>query len=379
MHFSCTRRHFRNAPVALVIAAFICGGPHARARLVGSSDIPQNQQPSGRVRAEKEIALANAYLKGDGVPQDLRLAAFWYEKAAGYGDPLAQNLIGYCYQTGMGVQVDAVRAVHWYQLASSNGLIVGKVNLAVSYLFGTGVERKTETAEKLLVEAANNGSGTASAYLGEMYLFGIGVGQDKAAAEKWYEKGIKLHSYLAAFRIGAILSAPDTHPQDLNRALSLFRQAASVGFVPAMHSAGLLLVNHPALCTSRDEALSFLDQAASAGNWKSSLALGALARDGEWMPQDSHSAYFHFRVGVLQGGEDARALAQNDLKILSGKLSDDERKALDAQADAWTQKHNRTLTILYQNHEDATTFPAFALALPEPGSHAGPLIPVAPF
>ena len=40
-----------------------------------------------------------------------KMAAYWYEKAAGHGNPQAQNQIGYFYQAGIGVARDPKRAV----------------------------------------------------------------------------------------------------------------------------------------------------------------------------------------------------------------------------------------------------------------------------
>jgi hypothetical protein len=212
-----------------------------------------------------------------------------------------------------------------------------------------------------------------------MYYFGVGVQKDEAVAERWYEKAIKVHSYLADYRMGKILSEPNEHPRNIERALSLLRESASLGFVPAMHSAGLLLVNHPALCTSLEESLSLLNEAASAGEWRSSFVLGALARDGKWVPHDPRSAYFHFRVGAVQGGETASALVQNDLRILTEQISSEERVKIDEDAIAWAQKHIRNLRILYKDRKDGANIAAFALADPQSGSHAGSLIPIAPF
>src|SRR5689334_21307514 len=62
----------------------------------------------------EQLELANAYLEGRGVPQDLQKAAHWYEEAAKRGDPQAENQIGFFYQKGIGVRVDETRAVHWY-------------------------------------------------------------------------------------------------------------------------------------------------------------------------------------------------------------------------------------------------------------------------
>ncbi len=343
-------------------------------------DIPDIQGTTDQRRVGKELALGRAYLTGDGAPQDLHQAAYWYEKAAGLGDPLAQNEIGYFYQVGIGVPVDPVRAVHWYQLSASNGLTSAKVNLAVTYIRGIGVQKSPKTGEKLLMEAANKGNGIAATYLGDMHLLGVGMPRDEAAAEKWYEKSAKMHSYLGNFRMGMILSDPNRHPQDLKRALSLLRASASAGFVPAKHAAGLLLVNHPDICTSHDEALTLLNKAANAGMWKSSVVLGALARDGKWVPRDSRQAYLHFRAGELQGGEAASAVVKNDLQALSVKLSAKERMRLDEEASGWAQEHSHLLAMVYKGHNKKLLGPTVAaLADPESGSHAGLLVPLAAF
>lgn len=330
---------------------------------------------SGHV--SKEAALGEAYLTGKGVPQDLKQAAYWYEKAAGLGDPVAQNQIGYLYQVGLGVAADPVRAIHWYQLAAANGLTDAKVNLAVAYIWGTGAQRNTATGEQLLLEAAAKSNSIAAAYLGDMHYLGIGVSKDEAAGEKWYEKAVKEHSYLAEYRMGMILSEPTGHSLDIKRAVSLFRQSAAAGFVPAMHSLGRLLVNHPELCDSHEEALKLLNDAAAAGTWQSSMVLGALARDGKWVPRDDRQAYLHFRVGAIQGGDQAKALAANDLERLSATISAEDRAKLDDQAQAWAHEHGKLISMIFRGQKSGSS--AVALVVPSGGAHAGTLLPLTAF
>src|SRR5882757_939783 len=109
-----------------------------------------------------EIALAGHYFTGNGVAQDPKMAAYWYEKAAGHGNPEAQNEIGYFYQAGIGVPKDSQRAIHWYQLAASSGFAKAKVNLAVAYLRGIGVHEDGDLAVRLLNQAFQAGNGTAA-------------------------------------------------------------------------------------------------------------------------------------------------------------------------------------------------------------------------
>ncbi|MGO9938728.1 MAG: tetratricopeptide repeat protein [Terracidiphilus sp.] len=337
-------------------------------------DIPPMQPKAERDSVSREIDLAAAYLTGRGVPQNEKQAAYWYEKAAEAGDPEAQKEIGYFYQIGLGVPVDPARAVHWYQLSAAGGLLSGKVNLGVAYVWGIGVPRNTSLGAQLFREAAEKGSGLGACYLGDMYYLGIGVKQDLAAAEHWFEIGTKLHEARAAFRLGSLLSTNQEHAQNLPKAAELLRKSTEEGYVPAMHALGLLLVNHPELAKSPNEAIALLDEASNAGNWKSTATLGVLARDGSGVPLDNESAYYHFRVATLQGGDPARQLLENDLKILAVKLGTANTEKVDGAAKIWFQQHQQKLQRVYKGGENWGRFPAFALAVPEDGAYAGKLI-----
>jgi hypothetical protein len=343
------------------------------------ADLPEIRAAAEHGHVHDQLALGAAYLSGHGVQQDLKLAAYWYEKAAGLGDPLAENEIGYFYEMGIGVSPNPSRAVHWYQLAASAGLLDAKVNLGIAYLWGKGVPQDQKMAERLINEAATKGSGIGAAYMGEMYNFGEGVAQDQAAAEHWYEKGARLHNSLASYRLGVLLSTPIDHPRNIERAAALFRESAGAGFIPAKHSLGLLMLNHPELGYSSEEALTNLDQAAAAGTWKSQIILGILARDGKSVAKDDRAAYFHFRIAAQQGGDAAQALVQKDLQTLEKRLSTDQRAAIDQDANNWIQKHSLALEVVYKDGDHWSRFPAFALATKSSDEHAVGLVPSNPF
>jgi uncharacterized protein len=342
------------------------------------ADLPEIRAAAEHGHVYDQIALGAAYLSGHGVQQDLKLAAYWYEKAAGLGDPSAENEIGYFYEIGIGVSPNPSRAVHWYQLAASAGSLDAKVNLGIAYLWGKGVPQDHKMAQQLINEAANKGSRIGAAYMGEMYNFGEGVPQDQAAAEHWYEKGAKLHNSLASYRLGVLLSTPTDHPRNIERAAALFRESADTGFIPAKHSLGLLMLNHPELGSS-DEALMNLNQAAAAGTWKSQVVLGILARDGKSVARDDRMAYFHFRIAAQQGGDAAQTLLKKDLQTLETKLSPDQRSTIDQDVNTWIQKHNLALEVIYKDGDHWSRFPAFALATKSSDEHAVGLVPANPF
>ena len=108
---------------------------------ISDADLPEIRASAQHGHVHDQIALGAAYLSGRGVQQDLKLAAYWYEKAAGLGDPSAQNEIGYFYEMGIGVSPNSSRAAHWYQLAASAGLLDAKVNLGIAYMWGKGVHK----------------------------------------------------------------------------------------------------------------------------------------------------------------------------------------------------------------------------------------------
>jgi tetratricopeptide (TPR) repeat protein len=65
--------------------------------------------------------LARMYADGQGVPQDHKLAAEWYQKAAHQGVADAQYRLGSLYESGEGVPVDMEYAYGWYSVAAHLG------------------------------------------------------------------------------------------------------------------------------------------------------------------------------------------------------------------------------------------------------------------
>ncbi|MGA3100754.1 MAG: tetratricopeptide repeat protein [Terracidiphilus sp.] len=359
-----------------ISAAACCVLLAASSKLIAGAepDVPSIKVVPEPRSVDDQIKLAGDYLAGRGVAQDFKLAAYWYEKAAGAGDPLAELETGYFYESGVGVAKDPVRAAQWYQLAVSSGLVGAKVNLAMAYLWGTGLPKNEKLALKLLSEAAANGSGLAACYLGDFYAFGIGVPEDQAAAERWYRKGASLHDPKAEFDLAALLFDAKEHAHDPRAAAGLLRESAASGYVPAMHGLGLLLVRNPGLAKYPGEAMVLLNDAANAGDWRSSALLGVLARDGNGVPFDNGAAYYHFRVAALQGGDEARKLVEIDLRLLSAAMGSGRAQAIDSEAGNWYRQHHFVLEFVDKQGQNQARFPALALAAPAVGEHAPQLL-----
>ncbi|HZP05265.1 MAG TPA: tetratricopeptide repeat protein [Terracidiphilus sp.] len=366
----------RQASVAAGVALIVL--IHASAARAVNPDIPQVEARAERGSIQQQIQLAGAYFTGSGVEQNDRLAAYWYEKAANAGDPYAQKQIGFFYQAGIGVPRDPMRAVKWFERAAAGGLASARTNLGVAYVWGIGVPRDPEFGAQLFREALAKGDGSAGFSLGEMYYFGIGVAKDPVAAQHWYELGAKLHDPLAEFRTGLLIlqHRPDTEGQ--KKAAELLRKSVLAGYVPAMHALGMLVFNHPDLAQSPSEMKTLLEDAEAAGTWQSSILLGIVARDGVGVPIDPAEAYYHFRVSVLQGGDEAAKLVANDLRTLAERIGPERAQARDAEASTWFQKHQSKLAFVYSKKDEKQGFAAFALTVPDTATHIGRLLPTPP-
>jgi TPR repeat protein len=344
--------HSLIASVAIVIYA-----PSSHGQSSNGQKMLKLQVQAERGSLASEIELAGRYLMGKGVTKDVALAAHWYEKAAETGNSDAQNQIGYLFQTGTGVSVDLVRALHWFQLAAASGSAAGKLNLALIYTEGLGVPKDIPFAMQLFEEGALKGDGTAAAYLGQIYYFGLAGSRDVNAAEKWLELGAKLHDPLADYNLGALYSGAPDHLHDFRKAANLLRRSSESGYIPAMHSLGLLLVNHTELEQTPHEAVTWLEAAMAAGQWKSAILLGILARDGKGISVDKKSALYHFLIAALQGGEEAEHETRHDIEMLSGEMAPDERAALVSAAQIWYMKHGSTQGFVVKEPATAQFFP----------------------
>jgi TPR repeat protein len=128
------------------------------------------------------------YQNGQGVTQDLKQAAEWYQKAANKGYALAQGNLGFMYHNAQGVTQDLKQAVEWYQKAANQGYANAQSSLGFMYGNGQGVTQDLKQAVEWYQKAANQGYAYAQDKLGDMYYSGQGVTKDLKQAVEWYQK-----------------------------------------------------------------------------------------------------------------------------------------------------------------------------------------------
>ncbi len=147
--------------------------------------------------AEAQYALAELYLKGEGVPKSFPAAAQLFRRAADKGNlARAQYALGLLYQRGLGVQKSDVEAVLWWQRAADQSFMPAITWVGLSLLEGKGIQKDEEAARKMLERAAEGDEPNAQYTLGRIYERGLGAKKDAVVAMKWF-----------------ILAAEQAHPQ----------------------------------------------------------------------------------------------------------------------------------------------------------------------
>lgn len=84
------------------------------------------------------------------------------QQKANQGDPIAQCLLGECYEFGDGVDPNHQEAVRWYIASSEQGNVEALINLGHCYEHGLGVLQDDNRAKAmfekaLYMQAAQNG------------------------------------------------------------------------------------------------------------------------------------------------------------------------------------------------------------------------------
>jgi len=133
--------------------------------------------------AEAQFALGQMYSRGWGIPRDMADAFRWIQMANSpdsEGPPTDWLAV-----EGYGMPQDPRLAAYWYWQAAENGHPDAQFNLGRLYANGDGVKRDQEQAARWISAAATQGYAPAQADLGERFAVGNGVTKDDKRAYFW--------------------------------------------------------------------------------------------------------------------------------------------------------------------------------------------------
>ena len=114
---------------------------------------------------DAQYEVGRRFWNGDGVDQDHKQAADWFDRAARQGLAAAQCALGLCYERGDGVEQDMWQAAAWYQWAAQQDDVEAQLRLSECYEKGRGVPKDKEKAAEWLYKAAQHGGSYVKKWL----------------------------------------------------------------------------------------------------------------------------------------------------------------------------------------------------------------------
>jgi TPR repeat protein len=117
-------------------------------------------------------------------------------------------------------------------------------------------------------------------------------------------------------------------PQDIAKAVDLYRKAAAKNIIPAELRLGEIYLHGDLVPPDFAQAKTYLSQAANQGNARAATLLGQMYRLGLGMPADAKEACIWSEVGTIEGN----ALARRERDALMPTLSAEDQKDVSVQA-----------------------------------------------
>jgi len=298
---------------------------------LSSNEISKLKAEAEQGGASAQLALGQAYEKGNGVPQNDELAVKWFRRAADQNNAVAENELGLMYVLGRGVQKDKEEAVRWYHEAAKQGNPQAMFNLGASYYNGDGVPENLTTsyawfllaqdagypeANEAVNRSAEEGGkeGTSNALLrvATMYEKGEDLPQSYQNAARWYRRGADTNPE-AAMRLAIFLiNGVGGLNQDYGEALKLCSNLAKGRSGWGEYCVGYLHEHGLGVPPDLAEAARWYGDAALDGSGKAALTLADMHLNGEGVPIDRPQAYWllflAYRNGVPEAKSQAHAL-----------------------------------------------------------------------
>lgn len=256
-----------------------------------------------------EFNLGECYYNGDGVEQDLTLAAKWYEKAAERGHKSAQNSIGKCYYFGEGVEENNEKAVYWCKKAAESGIAEACDVLAECYDSGYGVEQDYQKSFELRQKGAELGSVLSIVDLGWHYEHGNGVDQNYQTALKWYKKASELGDATAQRNMANFYYYGYGVDVDYHEAAKWYLKAAEGGNMDAQESIAKCYESGKGVEQNYQKAIEWRRKGADNGNNICVSNLGWHYQFGKGVSQDYGKALEYYK----KSSDNGSAWAKNKL------------------------------------------------------------------
>eukprot|EP00271_Cylindrocystis_brebissonii_P011646 TRINITY_DN29544_c0_g1_i1.p1 TRINITY_DN29544_c0_g1~~TRINITY_DN29544_c0_g1_i1.p1 ORF type:complete len:338 (-),score=47.55 TRINITY_DN29544_c0_g1_i1:317-1213(-) len=270
--------------------------------------------------------VGEAYLGGQGVGKDLKLARHWFQKAAEQNHGAGQIQYGLCWYFGRGGLEDDVEARSWFfKAAVKHKRAEAQFYLAMCALKGHGGPIDLKEGRRVLLLAGDNGSSEACEILGGAYKDRLyGFKKDIKEAVRWYRRGVDLDCNMCQLQLGRPYMIGLGVEKDYAAALGLLSQAQAPRFSrdEAACYLGILYFEGKGVPRNREKAVELFRQAAEAKIALAQYKLGFCLYQGKGIQQDLKEAVSWFMMAAHQGHADAQRMVGLCVAEGVGRLRD---------------------------------------------------------
>ncbi|RHZ89389.1 hypothetical protein Glove_15g15 [Diversispora epigaea] len=226
------------------------------------------------------ISLADMYLDGRGVEQNVKKAFQIYIKLADKGSHIALNTIGYCYRYGLGVEKNDEKGFEINLKCAENGNILAQMNVSACYFNGEGITKDVTKSFQWDTKSALAGSIDAMFNIGYSYEDGKGVNKDEKEAFKWYLKAAEKDHDMSQYVIGDCYKNGYGINVDQVKAFEWYKKAAENGNVNSKYKLGECF--YEGYGTKKDivKAIYWLNKAKENGDISASQSLEMILTNG---------------------------------------------------------------------------------------------------
>ena len=245
---------------------------------------------------EAEEAVAEIYEFGEGVRPNHRKALKWTRKANAQYQASAMH-IGSRYAYGINAPQDPRKAIEWYRISAEAGHVVAQTIVGDLYESCGGAQDLREAA-RWYRRAADQKWGQALLALGRLYVNGRGVPQDSSEAARLYSEDPDI--FWTAYDLGLLYEQGLGVPQDRSKAMELYFDVASTN-ADARRRLFTLFEANRAVPVDPAEAMAWYREAANKGDTWAQLGLGLRYGFGEGVTNNWDVARALFNVAAQSG------------------------------------------------------------------------------
>ena len=220
------------------------------------------------------LAMANFYLKGDGVPSDPVRAAEFFRQACDGGEMSGCVSLGGLYERGTGVARTPARAARLYRQACDGGEMSGCTKLGSLYQMAIGVTLDHARAAQLYRQACDGGEISGCASLGYLYHMGTGVTLNHARAVHFYGQACDGGEMRGCSNLGTLFYNGEGVKRNRPRAVELFRKACGGEFMLGCVNLGDSYFVGKGVKQNRSRAVELYQQACDRGEMAGCVNLG---------------------------------------------------------------------------------------------------------